>query len=78
MMMDGMGFGTMWLGPMTWIFIIGVIFWGVIAIGNRISGQQNMTAKRPEDVALDVLRKRYASGEITAEQFKIIRNNLQT
>jgi uncharacterized membrane protein len=76
MMMDGMGFGGMWFGPVIWIFLIGVIIWGFFTIVNRNSGHQYRAAELPEDVALEVLKKRYASGEITEEQFKIIRNNL--
>jgi uncharacterized membrane protein len=78
MMKDGMGFGMIWLSPMIWIFIIGVILWGVMFLINRISGQQKTNVKQPEDVALDVLRKRYTLGELSEEQFKIIKNNLQS
>jgi len=78
MMMDGMGFGGMWFGPFTWIFIFSVIVWGVVTIINRNSSHQSRTAESPEDVALEVLKTRYAAGEITKEQFQIIRNNLQS
>jgi uncharacterized membrane protein len=66
----------MWFGPIVWIFIIGAIIWGFVTVFNRNTSHQNRSAEQPEDVALKVLKKRYASGEITEEQFKIIRNNL--
>ncbi len=65
----GMGFG--------WILMI--VFWvlvilGIVMLAKFIarSGRQGAT----EESALDILRKRYASGEITAEEFKKIKDDI--
>ena len=65
-MMDGfgMGFGGgfMWL---LWIFLIIVIFWvvkGAIGNSNNPPGQQKS--------ALDILKERYAKGEIDQQEFE--------
>ena len=65
----GMGFG--------WFFM--VVFWVLVIVGaiylvKAIAG----SAKREEtgETALDILRKRYAKGEITKEEFDKMRDDL--
>jgi putative membrane protein len=77
-MMDGMGWGGMWIGWIFWLAIIGLIIWGVNAIvnTNRSRNQHNDTP--PKEDALEILKKRYARGEITREQFEQMKRDLQT
>ncbi len=65
----GMGFGWAWM----------VIFWALVILGaaylvKLIAG----SARREEkpETALDVLKKRYAKGEITKEEFAKMKDDL--
>lgn len=67
-MMDGFG-GHGW--GMGWWWIIGLIIviavvWSVVKSMNRNNGSIQSTGKS----ALDILKERYASGEIDKEEFK--------
>lgn len=70
-MMAGMG----WLGMLTmallWIGVIALVIWGV---SNLFPGQQ----LRTEQDALEILRRRFASGEISREEFEQARAVLQS
>ncbi|MBI2287998.1 MAG: SHOCT domain-containing protein [Chloroflexi bacterium] len=72
MMGPGMmgGYGTMWLMPIFWIVLLGVIIWAVAAAA-RGTGQLGSydSVSRP-DSALEILKKRYARGEINKEEFE--------
>lgn len=72
MMGPGMmgGYGTMWLMPIFWIVLLGVIIWAVAAAA-RGTGQSGGydSVSRP-DSALEILKKRYARGEINKEEFE--------
>lgn len=68
---DGMGwwmmFGAIWM-VIFWGAIIWLIAWGVSRFGGR--------EQRDGESALEVARKRYASGEITREQFEQLHRDL--
>ncbi len=65
----GMGFG--------WIFMI--LFWALVILGvvyivralSRKAGRSG-----PEETPLDILKKRYAKGEITKEEFERMKDDL--
>lgn len=57
-----------------WVLTIGGIVWLVQA---TTRGQQQPGASRPAgDTPLDILKRRYAAGEITKEQFDEMKQNL--
>ncbi len=74
-MMDGMGWGGMWFGWIFWLVIIGVIIWAVVTITNNNNRKQQKYFPRDEDV-LEILKKRYARGEINKEQFEQMKKDL--
>lgn len=79
MMNDGMMMGTH--GGMVWmllcvffgiILLAGIVLLIVWAIKKLVKGGSN----RNEDTALDILKKRYARGEITSEEFERMRRDI--
>ena len=66
-MMDGMGGGFMWFGWIFGVIFIGLIIWVVIAIVNK--SQSSNQSLPSSETPLDILRRRYAKGEITKEEF---------
>jgi putative membrane protein len=53
-----------------WVLLVAAVVW---AIANSRQGEQQSTQN---ETPLDVLRRRYASGEITEEQFQQARSAL--
>ena len=67
-MMDGYGYG-MGYG----MGILGLIFWILILIGLVLLIKylwESSGAKRGEESALEILKKKYARGEISKEEFE--------
>lgn len=64
----GMGFG--------WIFMI--IFWGLVILGivYLIQVVSKGTKKEDTETPLDILKKRYAKGEITKEEYERMKDDL--
>ena len=70
MMGPGMmgGFSWMWLMPVFWIFVLGLIIWAVVAAVRRPGESDSST--RQADSALEILKRRYARGEIDKEEYE--------
>lgn len=70
----GYGPGMMgWWGPMGWFGPLGMIlFWVLLVIVIILLFKRNWSSKPgglPSESALDILKKRYARGEINKEEF---------
>ncbi|MBI2829599.1 MAG: SHOCT domain-containing protein [Chloroflexi bacterium] len=65
-MMGGFGIGGGLMG-IFWIVILGLIVWAVVSWGRGSTG--NSDAPR-SDPPLEILKKRYARGEISKEEFE--------
>lgn len=79
MMGHGMmgGYSGMWLMPIFWILIIGLVIWAIVALVRGLSqpSGSNSSSTRP-DSALEILKSRYAKGEIGKEEYDEKRKDL--
>ncbi|GJQ64408.1 MAG: SHOCT domain-containing protein [Melioribacteraceae bacterium] len=71
---DGFMGGGMWFGWLFWIVIIGLVIFLIVRLTNQKTGSQNIQSN---ENPLDVLKKRYARGEITKEEFESMKKDLQ-
>ena len=71
MMGPGMmgGFGWMAIMPVLWIVVLGLIIWAVVA-AVRGSSESRSSDSSKADSALEVLKRRYARGEINKEEYE--------
>ena len=82
-----MGPGMMWRGG-GWMWGVGMwlgglamlVFWGALIVGAILVVRHlgGMPAGEPRTSPLDILKRRYASGEITREQYEQMRRDLLT
>lgn len=76
-MMNGMGWGMGWgmgFGWIFWLLIIGLVIWAIKSAGSNRTSQG--TSNPPAESALEILKKRYARGEISYEEFEEKRKHL--
>lgn len=66
----GMGFGWIFMF-LFWIVVIAVIVYVVKLVAASPKSQG------PEETAIDILKKRYAKGEISKEEFEEMKKTLQ-
>ncbi|MBI2851246.1 MAG: SHOCT domain-containing protein [Chloroflexi bacterium] len=71
MMGPGMmgGFGAMGLMAIFWIVVLGLIIWAVVA-AVRGTGSLGAGSGGQADSALEILKKRYARGEINKAEYE--------
>lgn len=77
-MMGGFGFGGMLLGGLLmlafWVLVIGGVIWLVVTLAR--GSQSTAGAPTAGQIPLDILKTRYAKGEITKEQFEEMKRDL--
>ncbi|HEV2438554.1 MAG TPA: SHOCT domain-containing protein [bacterium] len=61
--------GAMLMGWIWMLVVAAAIFAGIVLIARA-------AARRPSEQPVDVLRKRYAAGELTREQFEKMKRNV--
>ncbi len=77
-MMNGLGFGgiiPMVLTILFWVAIIALGVWLVSGLVSRTNSQPPANLP-PTESALDILKKRYARGEISKDQFDAMRRDV--
>ncbi|MGH7796249.1 MAG: SHOCT domain-containing protein [Candidatus Binatia bacterium] len=74
-MMDGMGM-MVW-GLVTFLLVLLVLFLFVLATAYAVKRMWGQGSERREDSALGILKKRYAKGEISREEFERIKKEIE-
>ena len=71
MMGPGMmgGFGWWWFMPIFMILFWGLVIWGIVALVRGLSGSRGSDSSTA-DSAMEVLKRRYARGDISKEEFE--------
>jgi len=77
-MMNG-GNGEWWMGGYMWFFSI--LFWiliiaGVVLVVRWITDRGSQASAPPTESALEILKKRYARGEIDRETFERMKRDI--
>ncbi len=70
-------FGWMWFMPLFMVAFWGLVIWAVVALAQGLSrpgGSDSGLGRK--DSAQEILRRRYALGEITREEYQKLRGNL--
>ncbi len=63
------GFGGMWFMPLIMIVFWGLVIWGIVALVRGVSTSDTGFATQT-DSALEILKRRYARGEITKQEYE--------
>lgn len=64
------GWGGIWFGWIFWLVILGLVIWAIVVIVNARQQPGNRGQLSDKEEALDILKKRYAKGEISQEKFE--------
>jgi putative membrane protein len=73
------GWGFMFLGPIC-LVLIGIVVYFVITSSHRESCSTHYTNQQPRNPSgksIEILKERYAKGEITKEQYLQMKEDLQ-
>jgi putative membrane protein len=75
-MFHDMGWGGMWFGWFFWLIIIVVIVWVVITLSKNVQKSRETQDSSQTESPLDILKKRYARGEISKEEFEQMKKDI--
>jgi putative membrane protein len=65
--------GGMWYGWIFWLVILVIIGWVIV---NQMNKNKRDTQSPQQESSLDILKRRYAKGEIAKEEFERMKKDL--
>ena len=69
------GFGLGWFLPVGMILFWGLVIWGIVALVRGLNNQK-YCATTATDSALEILKRRYAQGDITKKEYQAKKKDL--
>ncbi len=63
------GFGGLWMGPVFWIILLGLVVWLAVLLARR-GGNGGGPVSPPAKTPREILDERFARGEIDDEEYK--------
>lgn len=72
--------GWGWWMVFGWIWMVafwGIVIWAIWALVGRSDDRRRVNKSIPEPTAIEIAARRYANGEISAEEFESIRSRLE-
>ena len=75
--MYGCGMGWGWFGPILMIAFWALVIAGIVYLVKVLMGSRSSTSAK-EETAMEILEKRYARGEIDAEEFARKKKDLES
>jgi putative membrane protein len=70
------GLGSAWFVPLLGIVFLGLVIWAAVELIRGLSGSNAMVTTGESRSALDILKSRYARGEISKEEFEARKRDL--
>ena len=73
------GYFSSWFGILIWLVVLIALVVTIIALFRWITiyGRSSSKPYHPSDSAMEILRSRYAKGEISKEQFTAMKHDLE-
>lgn len=66
-------FGGMWFTGIFWLVVLILIIWFIV---NQLNKGKQDSQTSGQESAMDILKKRFAKGEITKEQYEQMKKDL--
>jgi putative membrane protein len=75
----GYGYGYGWWAWLFWIIILVIIVWIIASLASRGRRRRDNNGDiADKETALDILKQRYARGEISKDQYEQMKKDIET
>lgn len=75
-MMGPWGTGVMWLNSLAGVLFLGLLIVGIVAGAKWVFAEGSWRGRVATETALDILKQRYARGELTKEEFEVRKRDI--
>jgi putative membrane protein len=75
-MMGPWGTEVMWLNFLTGVLFLVLLTVGIVAGGKWLLGEASWRGQVATETALDILKKRYARGDLTKQEFEVRKRDI--